>query len=274
MSFLNELRKEADAVKKQQTEDMSSTVARNQMTLRAMLPRMRAMYKHLKEYSESLTVVKQNVAMSYELKGFETLENLIQADYRAYTDDPRQLSKFAFAFNCRGDETVILKTHGQDRYASVKEYLWSHNLRFASKVTGQGEGVFHLEPLVPVSFEFSADVEKASIRLRVKNMDSLGTSTFSYNPDALNSNFMEEFARYVLRKPNRFDDLSGNRISDDTRRHLRREVERQKEERDRELTVPRSSVEQPQPTKIVRKKRVKKKSIFGSLFKTKKKKVT
>ncbi len=271
MSFLDELRKEASAVKKQQNDDVSSTVARNQMILRGLLPRMRALYKHLKEYAESLTVVKQNVAVSYELKGFDILENLVQSDYRAYTDDPRQLSKFAFAFNCRGDETVTLKTQGYDRYLSVKEYLWSHNLRFASKVSGRGEGVFHLEPLVPVSFEFAADVEKAAIRLRVRNMDSLGTSTFTYNPDLVNSNFMEELARYIMRKPNRFDDLSGNRISDDTRRRLRDEVERQKEERDRELTVPRASIETPRPNKIVRKKKVRKKSLFGALFKRKKK---
>jgi hypothetical protein len=48
---------------------------------------------------------------------------------------------------------------------------------------------------------------------------------------------MDELAKCVLRRPNRFDELNGEKMSDTLRQRLRENVEKEREQRNTELHV-------------------------------------
>jgi hypothetical protein len=110
------------------------------------------------------------------------------------------------------------------------------NLRFNKRDLQSGAGaVFVVEAYVPVSFEFEADPVKNVISLKLKNLGALGIVDHFYPPDKINAELMDELAKCVLRRPNRFDELNGEKMSDTLRQHLRESVEKEREQRNTEL---------------------------------------
>ena len=57
----------------------------------------------------------------------------------------------------------------------------------------------------------------------------------AYSPDKVNVELMDELAKCVLRRPNRFDELNGEKMSDTLRQRLRENVEKEREQRNTEL---------------------------------------
>ena len=82
--------------------------------------------------------------------------------------------------------------------------MWSCNLRFTSKVTADGDGVFFVDAYVPITFEFESDYENAKINIRIRNLDSLGSDRVTFEPHRINDELMEEMAKMIVRKDNRF----------------------------------------------------------------------
>ena len=95
--------------------------------------------------------------------------------------------------------------------------------------------MFVVDAYVPVSFEFEADPVKNVISLKLKNLGTLGTVTHTYSSDKVNAELMDELAKCVLRRANRFDELNGEKMSDTLRQRLRENLEKEREKRHTEL---------------------------------------
>ena len=102
--------------------------------------------------------------------------------------------------------------------------MWEHNLRFTGKTLADDSGEFFLESFVPVTFEFQSEPERGAILLRLRNLNELGMSRIFYDPDQLTPELLDEMGKAVLRQPNRFDELSGNKMSDEMRKRLRQQL--------------------------------------------------
>ena len=117
--------------------------------------------------------------------------------------------------------------------------------------------MFALESFVPVEFKYQVDPDKMGIKLKVVNHESLGAVSYTYHPEDINPLYLDEMAKYVMRKPSRFHALSGDVVPEDTLAKLRQQVAERKVERAEELG------EKPDtPTVMPHKK-----GLFKSLFK-------
>jgi hypothetical protein len=224
MSFLDDLKKEAEQAKARQQEASSTTQRRRDRVLQNVRPRMQALYKYLKDAFEQLCVVDPDAHMSYDIRGFGKLGPLRQSNYKVTADDPRNLDKFTVSYACSGPDQVQFQIDGKDTALKHKEYLWSCNLRFTSKMTADGSSVFFLDAYVPVTFEFEADFESGRVTMRSRNVEVLGTTKTEFDADQLDSDFMDELVKCIVRKPNRFQDLSGNMVSEESRMRLRQQL--------------------------------------------------
>ena len=65
---------------------------------------------------------------------------------------------------------------------------------------------------------------------------------------------MDELAKCVLRRPNRFDELNGEKMSDTLRQRLRESVEKEREQRNTELHKAEGSVTQRLAGSLFRRK--------------------
>ena len=244
MGLLDELKQEAESLKAREDEAPDTAQAQTQeqaqaeQARRMLAPKMKALYKYFTEFNEHLNVVSPDVSGDYLLEGLGTLTNLRQGDYKLTTDDPKSIQKFTFHWSCSGTGRQEFKVANPIIAEKHRETLWNLNLRFNKRDLQNGAGaVFVVEAYVPVSFEFEAEPVKNVICLKLKNLGALGVINHSYPPDKVNAELMDELAKCVLRRPNRFDELSGEKMSDTLRQRIRESVEKEREQRNTELHV-------------------------------------
>jgi len=224
MSLLDDLKKEAEEKKAQEAAEKTSTTAQRDYILGTLQPKMKEVFKYFKELMDQLNVVKPDVLRTYELKGYGKLEDLQQVKYRVWTDHPETLESFSIQIDCRGEGEIEFQKSSKEMAEQQREYMWSHNLKFKAKLGGSGVGTFYLEPYVPLGFEFTMDTEKAAVRMRVKNLDALGSSIFILSPEAVNAEFLDELGKTMLGQESRFKELTGSTVSDDVRQKLREQL--------------------------------------------------
>ncbi len=246
MGLLDELKTEAQELKAREDDGQDPTQANAkpdgdvEQARRMLAPKMKALYNYFKEFNEHLNVVTPDVSGDYLLEGLGTLNNLRQGDYKLATDDPKSIQKFTFHWSCSGSGRQEYKITNPILAEKHRETLWNLNLRFNKRDLQSGAGaVFVVEAFVPVSFEFEADPVKNVISLKLKNLGALGVVTHFYSPDKVNAELMDELAKCVLRRPNRFDELNGEKMSDSLRQQLRENLEKERERRNTELHVAR-----------------------------------
>ena len=242
MGLLDELKQEAQDLKAREDEGQDSTQADAnadvERSRRMLAAKMKALYKYFKEFNEHLNVVSPDVSGDYLLEGLGTLTNLQQGDYKLATDDPKSIQKFTFHWSCSRQGRHEFKITNPIIAEKHRETLWNLNLRFNKRDLQNGTGsVFVVEAFVPVSFEFEADAAKNVITLKLKNLGTLGVVNHAYSPDKVNAELMDELAKCVLLRPNRFDELNSEKISDTLRQRLRENVEKEREQRNTELHI-------------------------------------
>jgi hypothetical protein len=242
MGLLDELKQEAQDLKVREDEGQDSTQADAnadvERSRRMLAAKMKALYNYFKEFNEHLNVVSPDVSGDYLLEGLGTLTNLRQGDYKLATDDPKSIQKFTFHWSCSRQGRQEFKITNPIIAEKHRETLWNLNLRFNKRDLQNGTGsVFVVEAFVPVSFEFEADPTKNVITLKLKNLGTLGVVNHAYSPDKVNAELMDELAKCVLLRPNRFDELNSEKISDTLRQRLRENVEKEREQRHTELHI-------------------------------------
>ncbi|MEM7251596.1 MAG: hypothetical protein AAF493_09260 [Pseudomonadota bacterium] len=226
MGVLDDLKREAKQIKELQAEATEKATQERESTAKRIEPRMTRLAQYLSEMATNLNVVDPDVRVDYEVPGAGLLKSLRQCDYRANVPDSRRPDEVIFQFVCRRDGSVNFEVEGKALAQRTRQRLWDHNLRFSSKLSADGDGSFSLERAITVSFEFTAQLDDGTIRLRVRNLDDLGSHNMHYQPEQLDDEFLEELGRAVLRKSNRFSELSGNTLSEDARRQLQQKLAR------------------------------------------------
>jgi len=224
MGVLDELRQEAEKARTKREEAQGAVPAQTSDVERKLLTRLDDLYTYFKELQKQLSVVEPQVVEDVDVQDLCKLTNLRQGDYKIQTDNENEVRRFIFHYTCTGTGVREIKLPNRAAAESRKEFLWSCNLKFKLKDQPGGRCSILVEAFVPVSFEFEADIEKAVVRLGVKNKPMLGVCNYSYSAEQINQDFMDEVAKYVLEKPNRFDELSGNTIPEDTLLRLRAQL--------------------------------------------------
>ena len=238
MGVLDELKQEIEDLKAKEGETQQTPQADADLVRRKLLPKMQALYKYFKEFHEHLQVVSPDVAGDYVLEGLGTLTNLCQCDYQLATDDPKSILKFIFHWSCSRSGRQEFKVENPILAEQHRENLWKQKLRFNKRDVQNGVGaMFVVDAYVPVSFEFEADTIKNVIGLKLTNLGTLGVVHHSFPPDKVNAELMDELAKCVLRRENRFDELCGEKMSDSLRQRIRESVEKEREQRDTELHI-------------------------------------
>jgi hypothetical protein len=258
MSFLDDLKKEAERVEQcDQSAVFESELQRN-LVIQSVRPHLSKLYNYLKETTGLLNVANPDVHVSYDIRGFGRLGPLRQSNYKVTAEDPNNLDKFVLSFECSRPDQVTFEIKGMQTAAALKEWLWGCNLRFTSKQSVDGDGVFVMDAFVPVTFEFSLDLDSAKVVLRISNLDTLGQNRSTYDPEVLDDEFMDELGKCIIGKEHRFHDISGNTMTQAARMALRQQIDQDKLRREIEV----SSEGAPMPAK----KKKKKKGILRLLF--------
>lgn len=89
----------------------------------------------------------------------------------------------------------------------------------------------NLDSYIPVSFHFAADPVRRLVRLKVSNFVDLGATAYLLQPEWIKTPLLDELARYILRRPSRFSELTGNVVPEPIRTRLRSKIDETRRER-------------------------------------------
>lgn len=228
MGVIEDLKDEGQASQQTQHAKQAATEMRRESHMRAIGPKMQALYDFFNELVNTLHTSNPDIEVAYDVPGFGVLENLNQGEYEI--DGAVPSKRFGLYFKCVVPDIARVpklkkEAHSRDKPSWVGDFI-----RFRSKPFSTEENAMTVEAFVAVSLKFKADADDNLIRLAVKNLDYIGNSTYSFAPEGINVDLMEELAKCALRRPNRFHELSGDRITTEFRLRLKHDVEEQQRE--------------------------------------------
>lgn len=229
MGVLDELKQQAEKAQARLEEQEASLEGRRSTIERKLMKRMDDLHAYFKEFQQQLALVNPEISNDFYITDLCTLNGLKQGAYQVTSDNSDHVHKFTFHYALVGRGMREVKLPNKLVAEQKKEILWRYGFKFKLKEYSPSRCSLLIEAYVPVSFEFEADVERAAIRLKVKNKPMPGVSTYTYDADQINAEFMDEAAKYILDKTNSFDELSGNTVPEDTLVRIRQQLKRERE---------------------------------------------
>ena len=221
MSFLDDLKQEVDAKKQIDFESTQTRMHIEELRMAMVEEKLREMYRYLNDLAKQLNDLKLPLYRSYYIEGIGQDIKLLQGDYRVSIknvtiDHKDHLKDVLFTFKCSADKTHTIEKDTPATIERQRDYLWGSGIKFEySEFKNERgyvyRGVFTVPAIVPVVFQISGDFAAANIAITSKNFNMLVTSEYVYDPASINGAFLDEFAKFLLDKPNTFAKLGTRR---------------------------------------------------------------
>lgn len=217
MKFLDELKKEAETLKKKESFDTQAkltTLGQNFMQLQAKL---REIYAYLDDLVTQLNIIKPTVLRSYYIEGVGNFDNINQHDYvlnkrHKSIDNKDFIDQITLRFRCAPGDVLTAEKESPSTIQALKEYLWTYNIKFETQEFKNQRGfvervIFKIPGEVVVNITIKGDFEKSQIKINTKNVERLSEYNYIYEIDEINEALLEEFYKFLIGKPNNFRKL-------------------------------------------------------------------
>jgi len=227
MGVLDDLKKEAAAVEAERARETTARQRALNDAQARLEPLMQRAYRYFGELKQHLGVVNKKVLVDYDIQDVGRVEGLEQGQYGVSTERPEQIQRFMFRFVCSKSGAFEVNQRDAGAVAAYREYLRDNGLKAKVRDTGKGAALFIVEPVVPVVVEFIADYERNAVRIRMRNMRSIGVTRYTVSLDKFDEKLLDELAKLVLRAPSRFDELTGNALTETGKVRIKKQLQEQ-----------------------------------------------
>ena len=223
MSLLDDLKKQAQEKNTKESEGNNNAQAAER-NWHVLAPKQHIIYKYFKDLADSLNVLDQQERTNYSLTKSVIFKNLLKHDFRISKADKDSLKSFAFRYDLVSERDIQITINNMLQADKMRSILSERGFRFVDNVENPNRIIFRIKPKITVAFEYIADLENNCILLKIDNYDGAWSQMIRYSPQAINEQLLEETAKYILGKPNRFQEMSGNRVSEEMRAKLREKL--------------------------------------------------
>jgi hypothetical protein len=257
MSLLDDLKKQANQANAKHAEDKSETLQKHQVNWNMLVPKLQLIITYMRELSENLNAVGINEKLNYSLTQNISLKYLTRENFRVRKVDEKSVREFSFRYDLVGERKIEIAVTNDFNAENIRNILRNQKIRFTEVITDQGKAQFTFLPKITIIFQYIADLQNCLVMLKIHNFNRPETQEIRYQPETITEGLMEETAKYILNKENKFSSLSGNVVNDETLQILRSKLKQ-------DGKIPSGE------TKAMNEKQdsqAKKKSIFGKLLK-------
>ncbi|MEN6586356.1 MAG: hypothetical protein ABFE02_09980 [Sulfuricella sp.] len=217
MAFLDELKKEADALKEQEQNLTQARAMEVTQSFLLVQSRLRAILLYLQELVKHLNTVSASTTRTYYIDGFGTIDDFRPERFVVNTDrfhvDEKEFIKVIYLrFSCKTGQKIVIEKNSPSLIEMERQYLWQANVKFQCTEFKNEKGhvdraTFDVVNEIPVHIKFSADFENAKIFLAIKNLNGLTVNEFTFDADEVDETLLDEFAKYLIGKPTNFVEL-------------------------------------------------------------------
>jgi hypothetical protein len=226
MSLLDDLKKQANQVNPKESEDDSNTVRKHQVNWNTLVPKLQLIITYMRELAENLNAIDLDDKYDYPLTKNVEFKNLTKENFRVRKADEKSVRDFSFRYDLVGERNIEFIISNDFNAENIRSLLRKQNARFTEVYTDQGQAHFRLKPKITVLFQYIADLQDCTVILRIHNFDRPEMQEIRYKPEAITEELMEETAKHILNKENRFRSLSGNDVDDEALQKLRSKLKK------------------------------------------------
>ena len=239
MGFLDEVKKKQAAERVREAGDQASQA---QSELPAHVQQVAGSLTMLADglgaFARRLRAGMPDIRADYTVEIYGSVKGLRQGNYHF---DKAEDLRIRFGFECRGSGDIEFTTESREVCDRVLDELIKAGLKVQYRSHADWKFLFCVTPLVPVEVVFEPHKTDPVVQLTLKNLEWLGVRVERLAPERIDENFLDQLKQCVLRQPNDFAGLLGNRISDDLREQFRAKIAKRRQQRTHDETEPEST---------------------------------
>jgi hypothetical protein len=212
VGLLDDLKKQADALKAQDT-DRTESLRANAVAVDLALRRN---FLYLNDLGKQLNVVQMPSPFTYKIPTVPDVTGLIVKDFHCdfrskHFIDKDYYGEVHIAYRAYSDKVLTVKK-GPDEMERFRDFLWSNNIEHKSEQFRDHRKVITHE-LFKVVCDFrvqgkvEGDHETGKIKIVTKNVAAFEVDLFNLLAQEFVDNAVEEFAKYFIGRPTQWAEL-------------------------------------------------------------------
>ena len=213
MGLLDDLKKQADALKAQDTDKTESL----RSTAVSVDHSLRRTFLYLNDLGKQLNVVQMPSPFVFDLNTVGPIDGLIIKDFfcdfrSKHFIDKDYYGEAHVAYRCFSDKILTIKK-GPDDMEKFRDILWQSNIEHKSEqfrnerkvITHE---VFKVKCDFRVQGKIEGDHETGRLKILCKNVSGFSVDLYNMMSQELNDVGVEEFAKYFIGRPNKWIELT------------------------------------------------------------------
>jgi len=213
VGLLDDLKKQADALKANEVDKTESLRASAVGTDHAL----RRAFLYLNDLGKQLNVVQMPSPFKFNLLTVGDIEGLVVKDFfcdfrSKHFIDKDYYGEVMVAYRCTSDQVLTVKK-GPDDMEKFRDILWQSNIEHKSEqfrnerkvITHE---VFKVKCDFRVQAKIEGDHETGKLKIVTKNVGGFQVDLFNLLAQEFNDQAVEEFAKYFIGRPNKWDEIS------------------------------------------------------------------
>ena len=212
MGLLDDLKKQADALKAQdvdKTESMRTTAV-------AVDHALRRLFLYLNDLGKQLNVVQMPSPFAFDLPSVGKIDGLVIKDFfcdfrSKHFIDKDYYGEVHVAYRCWSDKELTVKK-GPDDMEKFRDVLWQSNIEHKSEQFRNERKVitheiFKVKCDFRVQVKIDGDHESGKLKIVSKNVGGFTVDLFNILAVEMNDQGTEEFAKYFIGRPNKWEEI-------------------------------------------------------------------
>ena len=212
MGLLDDLKKQADALKAQDTDKTESL----RSTAVAVDHSLRRTFLYLNDLGKQLNVVQMPVPFTFDLPSVGVIDALVIKDFfcdfrSKHFIDKDYYGEVHVSYRCWSDKVLTIKK-GPDDMEKFRDILWQSNIEHKSEqfrnerkvITHE---VFKVKCDFRVQGKIDGDHESGKLKIVTKNVGGFSVDLYNLMAQEMNDQGVEDFAKYFIGRPNTWTEL-------------------------------------------------------------------
>lgn len=205
MEVLEELKKQARALRKQQDTDSQWQQKLGEYNRTGIIAGLRLVHEYLHDLIEQFYLVKPEISTDFTIENIGTLSGLQQQDYELFFECKEKSTVLTLAFCIKKTESFDFEIQDEkNAREQLTQLIRNGLLAELSSAEKDSRPFFTIQAYVPIKLIFKSDFSLREILMTIQNVDHLGFERHSLNPDQINPAFLDQLGRYLMRRNNDF----------------------------------------------------------------------
>jgi hypothetical protein len=212
VGLLDDLKKQADALKAQDTDKTESL----RSTAVSVDHALRRTFLYLNDLGKQLNVVQMPSPFAFDLPSVGRIDGLIIKDFfcdfrSKHFIDKDYYGEVHVAYRCWSEKVLTIKK-GPDDMEKFRDLLWQSNIEHTSEqFRNERKVITHEVFKVKCDFreqsKLDGDHESGKLKIVTKNVDGFSVDLYNLLAQEMNDQGVEEFAKHFIGRPNQWSEL-------------------------------------------------------------------